>query len=215
MHTLDPLDPDVWRTVRRTVTRGQSTSLHCSVASTTPDGLPYVSPIGSIRLGQPGCGTYLDVFNAQLRKNLEHDPRVTVMAVDSGLTTWARALLSGHFATPPGVRLLGEVGGAGPQLHRCRPGAHRIHHRGPLVDDSGTPGRSTVSAGLGTVADQSHEGLDKIVERHRPAQLEICVAAKEGSTSSQSRRIRSTSADVFPNGLSRALRSRSIHHRRL
>lgn len=114
MHTLDPLDLDVWHLVRRTVARGQSASFHCAIASVNLDGGPYVSPIGSVRLGQPGRGTYLDVFNAQLRKNLERDPRVTVMAVDSGLVTWARALISGQFVTPPGVRLLGEVGPARP-----------------------------------------------------------------------------------------------------
>lgn len=114
MHTLDPLDPDVWRVVRRTVARGQSASFHCAIASIAPDGGPYVSPIGSVRLGQSGTGTYLDVFNAQLRKNLERDPRVTVMAVDSGPITWARALIRGQFVTPPGVRLLGEAGPARP-----------------------------------------------------------------------------------------------------
>lgn len=114
MHTLDPLDPDVWRLVRRTVARGQSASFHCAIASVDPGGRPHVSPIGSVRLGPPGTGTYLDVFNAQLRKNLESDPRVTIMAVDSGLVTWARAMISGRFSTPPGVRLLGEVGPARP-----------------------------------------------------------------------------------------------------
>lgn len=111
---LDPLDPEVWKTVRRAVHRGQSASLHCAIASTNPDGRAYVSPIGSVRLGEPGCGTYLDVFNAQLGANLEHDPRITVMAVDSGLGTWARALIGGRFATPPGVRLVGEAGPARP-----------------------------------------------------------------------------------------------------
>lgn len=114
MHTLDPLDLDVWLTVRRTVARGQSASFHCAIASTNPDGRAYVSPIGSVRLGSPGSGTYLDVFNAQLRRNLDRDPRVTVMAVDSRLVTWARALISGQFATPPGVRLLAEAGPARP-----------------------------------------------------------------------------------------------------
>lgn len=114
MHTLDPFDPDVWQTVRRTVARGQSASFHCAIASTNPDGRAYVSPIGSVRLGEPGFGTYLEVFNAQLRANLDRDPRVTVMAVDSGLLTWARALIGGRFATPPGVRLLGEAGPARP-----------------------------------------------------------------------------------------------------
>lgn len=114
MHTLDPLDAEVWKLVRRTVGRGRRTSLHCAIASTTPDGDPYVSPIGSVRVGEPGSATYLDVFNAQLRSNLDHDPRVTVMAVDSGWVTWGRALAGGRFTTPPGVRLIGEASPARP-----------------------------------------------------------------------------------------------------
>jgi uncharacterized protein len=114
MHTLDPLDPDIWRTVRRTVARGRSASFHCAIASTNPDGRAHVSPIGSVRLGKPGSGTYLDAFNAQLGKNVERDPRVTVMAVDSRLLTWAQALISGRFSTPPGIRLLAEAGPARP-----------------------------------------------------------------------------------------------------
>lgn len=114
MRTLDPTDPDVWRTVRATVARAQSSALHCAIGSTMPDGSAHVSPIGSVSLGDPGCGTYLDVFNAQLGRNLEHDPRLTILAVDSRKPMWVRALLRGRFETPPGLRLRATAGPARP-----------------------------------------------------------------------------------------------------
>lgn len=110
MPNLDPADPDVWRTVRTTVARARSSALHCAIASTMPDGSAHVSPIGSVSLGEPGCGTYLDVFNAQLGRNLDHDPRLTILAVDSRKVMWVRALLRGRFETPPGLRLRATAG---------------------------------------------------------------------------------------------------------
>lgn len=62
MAVLDPTDSRVWREVRRTLAGALRSSLHCALASTGPDGHPHVSPIGSLRLGAPGRGTYLDVF---------------------------------------------------------------------------------------------------------------------------------------------------------
>ena len=65
-------------------------------------------------LGDPGQAIYLDVFNVALGRNLDRDPRCSVLAVDSTKLTWARALLPGHFDTPPGVRLVGTVGPSRP-----------------------------------------------------------------------------------------------------
>jgi uncharacterized protein len=114
MKRLDPADAAVWRQVRATVSRAQRSSLHCSIGSISPDGQPHVSPIGSVHLGEPGRGVYLDVFNVQLGRNLEHDPHLTLLAVDSSLTTWLRALVKGRFPTAPGVRLVGTAAEARP-----------------------------------------------------------------------------------------------------
>ena len=109
MATLDPTDPAVWRQVQRTLARTQRSSLHCAIASISADGHPHVSPIGSLRLGEPAKGTYLDVFNVQLGRNIDQDPRITVLAVDSSPTTWLRGLVEGRFPNPPGVRLVGTA----------------------------------------------------------------------------------------------------------
>ena len=106
---LDPTDPAVWRQVQRTLARAQRSSLHSAIASIGADGHPHVSPIGSVRLGAPATGTYLDVFNVQLGRNIDHDPRITVLAVDSSPATWLRGLVEGRFPHPPGVRLVGTA----------------------------------------------------------------------------------------------------------
>jgi hypothetical protein len=111
---LDPHDPDVWTTVRSVVARARSSSLHCSIASIGPDGTPHVTPIGSLMLGAPGHASYLDVFNVQLGRNLDRDPQLAILAVDSGKVSWARSLLRGQFREAPGVRLLGTAGPSRP-----------------------------------------------------------------------------------------------------
>ncbi|MBS4104416.1 pyridoxamine 5'-phosphate oxidase family protein [Tsukamurella paurometabola] len=108
--------PDVARVAARTtVRRAIRTSLHCAIASCNPDGSPHVTPIGSILLDRDArSGIYFDVFNARLARNLARDPRITVLAVDSGSLRWLRALLRGRFEQSPGVQLVGTAGPARP-----------------------------------------------------------------------------------------------------
>lgn len=110
MKPLDPADPDVWRQVRATLHGATRSSMHCAIASIGADGHPHVTPIGSVMLTEPGRGVYLDVINVQLSRNIDRDPRITVMAIDSRRGAWARALVRGRFPEPPGVRLIGTAG---------------------------------------------------------------------------------------------------------
>lgn len=114
MTHLDPTDPVVWHQVRATMRRAQSSSLHSAIASVGADGHPHVTPIGSVMLTEPGRGVYLDVLNVQLARNIDHDPRLTLLAVDSRRRTWLTALLRGRFDTPPGFRLIGTASAARP-----------------------------------------------------------------------------------------------------
>lgn len=114
MSSLDPFDPEVWQQVRSTLRHTHRSTLHCAVASVGPDGRPHVTPIGSVMATEPGRAIYLDVYNAELSRNIDRDPRITVMAVDSGRRTWLTALLRGRFDSPPGVRLVGTASAARP-----------------------------------------------------------------------------------------------------
>jgi len=124
-----------WATARSVFTRAVQTSLHCSIATVNPDGTPHVTPIGSVLLGDRGTAMYFDVFNRRLARNIAHDPRVTVLAVDSGRLMWARSLLRGSFVSPPGMRLTGV---AGPPRDSTPAEVHRLHRRiGPALRTAG------------------------------------------------------------------------------
>lgn len=99
-----------WAMVRRIVPRTIRSSLACSIASLNEDGSPHVTPIGSFLPTQKGTGFYFDAFNAQLSANVDRDPRVTILAVDSGVGLWAKSFLKGRFVSTPGVRLVATVG---------------------------------------------------------------------------------------------------------
>jgi hypothetical protein len=95
--------------VRRTVAHSITSGLHCAIASRNPDGSAHLTPIGSVILTDLGNGFYFDMFNRQLAHNLDTDPQVTILAVDSGKLMWLRSLLKGTFVRPPGVRMTAEV----------------------------------------------------------------------------------------------------------
>ena len=81
------------------------------IASVGADGHPHITPVGSLWLHRTEPrGLYLELFTKQLPKNLAHDPRFTMLFVDSGAWTWLRALVRGTFQAPVGVRLHGVAG---------------------------------------------------------------------------------------------------------
>jgi hypothetical protein len=105
------IDETAWSSARHIAARALTSSLHAAIASVDPDGAPHVTPIGSLMLSpEPGRGIYFDVFNARLARNVDADPQVAVLVVDSRKLVWLRALVSGQFRAAPGIRLQGTVG---------------------------------------------------------------------------------------------------------
>jgi hypothetical protein len=88
-----------------------ATSFHFAIATVGADGQPHVTPIGSVLLTDPGRGFYFEEFPTTLPRNLRRDPRVSILAVNSGRGLWLRALVMGRFAAPPAIRLHGRVVG--------------------------------------------------------------------------------------------------------
>jgi uncharacterized protein len=119
-----------WEWARQVVHRAVGTSIHCAVASRDADGSPHVTPIGSVTLTEPGRGFYFDIFNTQLARNISEDPRVAILAVDSGKLMWLRSLLGGRFVRAPGVRLVATVGARRPSTPAEVASFHRLV--GPL-----------------------------------------------------------------------------------
>ncbi|MDR2281184.1 MAG: pyridoxamine 5'-phosphate oxidase family protein [Gordonia sp. (in: high G+C Gram-positive bacteria)] len=146
-----------WTQARQITRRAVRSSLHCSIASVNADGTAHVTPIGSLLLGSLGHGIYFDVFNARLSANVDGRPEVTILAVDSGPMVWGRALLSGRFARPPGIRLIGTVGPRRPSSPEEIARFHRAV--GPLLR---TRGGAAAWASLTRVRDLHVNRIEKI-----------------------------------------------------
>lgn len=100
-----------WPDVRRLFSRTSATSLHFAIASIDRTGAPHVTPIGSVLLTEPGRGFFFELYTRRLPANLSRDPRVSILAVDSGKLFWLRSLFKGRFERPPALRLVGRVVG--------------------------------------------------------------------------------------------------------
>ena len=99
-----------WHDIRRLFTQAFQTSLHYSMATVTPDGMPHVTPVGSLLLREPGHAIYFEEFTQRMPLNFRENHHVCVLAVRSGLAFWIRALVRGGFRSPPAIRLHGTVG---------------------------------------------------------------------------------------------------------
>lgn len=103
-----------WTQIRRLFTRSFQSSLHFSMATVTAEGLPHVTPVGSLLLRAPGRAVYFEEFTQRMPMNFSGNPHVCVLAVRSGLFFWLWSALRGEFRTPPAIRLHGTVGDARP-----------------------------------------------------------------------------------------------------
>ena len=100
----------VWPEVLAVFAKAQAASMYCSVASVSEEGIPTVTPIGTVFLGAPCSGIYFDRFTEQLAANVQASGLICVMAVNAGKLFWLKSLLVGRFASSPGVRLYGTAG---------------------------------------------------------------------------------------------------------
>lgn len=99
-----------WQRIRRVFTQAFRSSLHYSMATVTPYGLPHVTPVGSLILREPGRAIYFEEFTQRMPLHFRGNQNVCVLAVRSGLAFWISALIRGGFRTPPAIRLHGTVG---------------------------------------------------------------------------------------------------------
>lgn len=81
-----------------------------AIASVDADSGPTITPVGTVFLRDDCTGFYFDQYTERLAENLGRNPRVCVMAVDSGSVFWLRSLLAGRFRKAIGVRLYGTAG---------------------------------------------------------------------------------------------------------
>jgi hypothetical protein len=99
-----------WKTIQMIFQESRGSSMHYAVATVNEDGSPHVTPMGALFLFGNKTGFCFDEFPVNMSRNLERNPRVCILAVNSNPTFWQKSLLAGKFETPPAVRLMGPVG---------------------------------------------------------------------------------------------------------
>ncbi len=99
--------PEAWRSLRHTVARAG----FCAVASVNADGSPHLTPIGSVWLDREvGKAMLFQRFTRKLPENAQREERICLLATRNDAWFWIKALLSGRFSEPPGVRIFARLG---------------------------------------------------------------------------------------------------------
>ncbi|MEV0248432.1 pyridoxamine 5'-phosphate oxidase family protein [Nocardia sp. NPDC050712] len=99
-----------WGFVREILDRGRKSTGHFAIASVDSDGVPNITPVGTVFFREDCTGFYFDQYTSALARNLDANPAVCLMSVDRGPLFWFRSLLVGRFTAAPSVRLYGRAG---------------------------------------------------------------------------------------------------------
>lgn len=87
-----------------------SQAMFCSVATVDPDGIPHVSPIGSVVLEDKNQGWFFQKFTKNIPINTIGSEYATIMAVNDNKWFWLKSILKGRFKQPPAMRILVRLG---------------------------------------------------------------------------------------------------------
>lgn len=101
---------DNWAQIKTAFDSSIKSSRHCAIATVGADGYPHVTPIGFIFLRDDHSAFYFEEYTKKIPENIQHNPRVCVMLVNSGAMFWLTSLYRGRFASSPGIRLIGLAG---------------------------------------------------------------------------------------------------------
>lgn len=99
-----------WPELVTLVNQGLRTNRYISLATVNPDGTPHITPIGSLMLKENCQGYFWEEFPRNMPRNLDLNPSICIMAVNTGKWFWLKSLFQGSFKTWPGIRLYGTAG---------------------------------------------------------------------------------------------------------
>lgn len=100
-------------------------NFHVSIASVTEDGIPSVTPIGTLFLNRDQTGFYFEKFPKRLRESARGNGNVCVLGVNSSTVLWLKALISMNFERYPALKLYGELGDLRKATEREQKRLHR------------------------------------------------------------------------------------------
>ena len=100
-------------------------STYCSIATVSKEGVPHVTPIGSVIIKTKDSGIFYEKFTKKIPENSKHNQLATIMFVNDGNWFWFKSLFKGGFKTPPAIRMVIKFG----ELRQERAGEGNIFKR--------------------------------------------------------------------------------------
>ncbi len=99
-----------WETVKKNFIACQKSSMGVvQIASVDEEGIPNMTPIGSLFLKKERTAFFCNRFPENLNQNLKNNDRICVIAMNSSKWFWMKSLFKGRFVTCPGIKLFGRV----------------------------------------------------------------------------------------------------------
>lgn len=99
-----------WSLIRKHFNRSFSSNFHVSVGSVGSDGIPTVTPIGTLFLNDDLTGFYFEKFPAKLPVHAVHKTMVCLLGVYSSRLFWFKSLFVNRFEKHPAIKLYGKLG---------------------------------------------------------------------------------------------------------
>ncbi|MCH4244851.1 pyridoxamine 5'-phosphate oxidase family protein [Acinetobacter gerneri] len=104
------IDDKNWNAIKNVFAQAQKANMHANIASVSKEGIPNITPIGTVFLNDNGTGILFDSFSQQLAENLKQNHNVCISAVNSSKVFWLSSFIKGQFNSYPGVRLYATLG---------------------------------------------------------------------------------------------------------
>ena len=99
-----------WSKIRKHFNRSFRSNFHVSVASIAAEGIPTVTPIGSLFLNDDMTGFYFEKYPEKLPRYAGVNNKICVLGVNSNTLFWVKSLFRQKFSSYPGLKLYGELG---------------------------------------------------------------------------------------------------------
>ncbi len=99
-----------WSRITKIVYESMKSSMCCGLGTVGADGMPHVTPIGSLVFTEVGKGFYFEQLPVKTPENIRHNSELCFMAVNSSKLYWLKFFFTGQFHSLPGIRLYGTAG---------------------------------------------------------------------------------------------------------
>ena len=99
-----------WGRVTKIVLESMKSSMCCGLGTVGADGIPHVTPIGSLVFTGVGKGFYFEQLPVKTPENIRGNAELCFMAVNSSRLYWLKFFITGKFSALPGIRLYGTAG---------------------------------------------------------------------------------------------------------